>query len=225
MKKITLLSLTLVFITLFSHAQISKGSTFIGGFLNFSSDKNKPTSTTNVESTNSSWEFRPQLGKVIRDNKVAGVFLNAGGSINRQSSLPSNLSQTKNSFYGGGVFFRNYFAIANRFYLFGDASIGLTPRKSESLNDNGTSRFVSYNSKTIESNLSLTPGISFAASKKIHLEAAFNNLFFVSYSSTKSKEYSSPATLYRETKNKNWRATANANGFSSLFLGVRFILP
>ena len=123
------------------------------------------------------------------------------------------------------VFLRNYFSIANRFYLFGDASFGITSLRNENFFDNGITRYIAYSDKGIQANLSLTPGISFAASKNIHLEAAFNKLLSLTYSAGKSEEYTSPGVLYRETKTKNFAASANANAFNEIFLGIRFILP
>lgn len=225
MKKITLLSIVAFLLTSVTNAQITKGSTFIGGSLNFSSDRKNPSRTTDVETTVSNWLIRPQLGKVIEDNKVVGIFLNIGGSLNKQAGPPANLSQTKNSFYGGGVFFRNYFPIAKRFYLFGDASLSITSMKTQSLADNGSTQYIYYNNKGTQSILSVAPGISFAASKKIHLEAAFTDLLFLSYTVSKTEEYSSPGVLFRETKGKNIGASANANALSNPFIGIRFILP
>ena len=224
MKRFTLFSIT-IFLFASAKAQITKGSTFLGGSVNFSSDKSSPSRTTDVETINSNWGIRPQIGKTFRDNKVAGIFFDMGGSVNKQSRAPSDLSQTKNSIYGGGVFLRNYFSIANRFYLFGDASFGIASIRNENLFDNGTTRFIAYSNKGIQTNLSLAPGISFAASKNVHLEAAFNKLLSLTYCSGKSEEYTSPAVLYRETKTKNFTASANANAFNGLFLGIRFILP
>jgi len=225
MEKFTLLSIAIFLFASITKAQITRGSTFIGGSLNFSSDKNEPSATTDVETTNSSWAVRPQIGKAIRENKIAGIFLNFGGAINKQARFPSDLAQTKNEFYGGGIFFRNYFPIANRFYLFGDASLGVVSVKNENLFDNGTTRFVAYNSKSIQSSLYVSPGVSFAASKKVHLEAALNNLLYLSFTSGKSKEYSTPGVLFRETKTKSVLASANANGFNNLYVGIRFFLP
>ena len=190
MKRFILLSIAILLFASITKAQITIGSTFIGGSLNFSSDKNEPSLTTDVGTTNSSWAVKPQIGKAIRENKILGIFLNFGGAINKQARVPSDLAQTKNSFYGGGVFFRNYFSIANRFYLFGDASLGVISIKNENLFDNGATRFISYNSKSIQSSLYVTPGV-----------------------------------LFRETKNNNLSASANANGFNNLYVGIRFILP
>jgi hypothetical protein len=225
MERFILLSIAILLFASITKAQITRGSTFIGGSLNFSSDKNEPSLTTDVETTNASWAIKPQIGKAIRENKVAGIFLNFGGAINKQERFPSDLAQTKNEFYGGGVFFRNYFLIASRFYLFGDASLGVISIKNQTLFDNGATRFISYNSKSIQSSLFLTPGVSFAASKKVQLEAALNNLFYLSFTSGKSEEYSTPGVLFRETKSNNLSASANANGFNNVYVGIRFIIP
>lgn len=225
MKKNLLLLAVISFFAVTANAQIPKGSIFIGGSFNFSSENTKPTRTTDAETLYRSWSVRPQLGKAIDNNKIVGIFLNTSGNLNRQSSPPSNISQTNSWVLGGGVFLRNYFSIASRFYLFGESSLGMAATKSEGLNDNGTVRFLYNKSKGFESNLSLTPGISFAATKKVHLEASLNNLFLLTFNSGRSEEFSAPGNLYRETKTKYLRASANANGFSNLFLGVRFILP
>jgi len=225
MKKNLLLALAGFLFAMAANAQIPKGSVFIGGSMHFSSDKRRPSATTTVETAYTSWSLRPQVGKAIDNNKIAGVFLNTAGSNNKQTSQPSNLSQTKSTTYGGGFFLRNYFSIANRLYLFGEGALGIAATKSEALSDNGTVRYIFNSSKGFESTLSLTPGISFAATKKVHLEASLNNLFLLTFNSGTSEEFSSPGNLFRETKTKYFRASANANGFNNLFLGVRFILP
>lgn len=225
MERFTLLTIAILLFASITKAQITKGSTFIGGSLNFSSDKTNPSLTTDTKTTISNWSLRPQFGKVISANKVAGIFLNVGGSINKQKSLPSNLAQTKNSFYGGGIFLRRYLPITNRFYLFGDGSLSSTSSKSENVFDNGTTRFIARHSKELQFDFSLSPGISFAATKKIYLEATFNGLLDLSYSSSKSEEYSTPGVLFREIKSNNFTGVASANGFSNLFVGVRFIIP
>ena len=225
MRKIYILTIAIACIGLVSNAQITKGSTFLGGSLSAYSDKSEFTPNTNLENKSTNWNIRPQVGKAIAENKIAGIFLNFGKSKYIQSSAPANSSESINSFYGGGVFYRSYYPVSKRFFLFGDAALGISFGKDERSNNNGTINYIYYTGKSTEGNFALTPGVSFAATKKLHLELAMNNLLYFSYQSSKVTEYTSPNTVFRTTNRKIFSANANANGFSNIAVGFRWILP
>ncbi len=225
MRNIYVLAIAMVSTSFVSNAQITKGSTFLGGSLSVLSDKSEFTPNTNLENKITNWSIRPQIGKAISENKIAGIFLNFGRSKYIQTVAPASSTESINSTYGGGFFYRRYYPLNKRFFLFGDAGLGINFGKDERSNDNGTTNYVYYKSKSTEGNLALAPGISFAATKKLHLELALNNLLSFSYQSSKVTEYTSPNTVFRTTNRKIFSANANATAFSNIAVGVRWILP
>lgn len=220
MRKILLLTIAMVCISFISNAQITKGSTFLGGSIFVNSYSNKDDSSPMNESKTSNWGIRPQFGKAISTNKIFGVFLNYNNSTSKNSSGTNN-SKTTASTYGGGIFYRSYYPLSSRFFLFGEGSLGVNLGGEE----RATNKILNYKDDRTEVNLSLTPGISFAATKKLHLEAALNSLLFLSYHTTERKEYNLSGTVVRTSKWNQFNASANANGFSGLSIGLRWILP
>ncbi|HKO79710.1 MAG TPA: hypothetical protein VJU78_04905 [Chitinophagaceae bacterium] len=65
------------------------------------------------------------------------------------------------------------------------------------------------------------PGISYAVSKKLHLETGFNNLLMVNYFHGK-RETGNPVITYK-AKGFNVSSSLN-NATSSLYLGFRLLI-
>lgn len=224
MKKLMALTAAVLMAAFPSYAQISKGATFIGGWVNLSFSKEEPENSTIIRKTNN-WNVRPQVGKVIADNKVAGIFLNMGGSLSRQSASPANVSETKTAYYGGGVFYRRYYPLGQRFFFFGDGALGLSRFTDKRRNDNGTTNFIYYTANGLQANFFLSPGVSFQASRRLHLEASLSNLIALTYQGATTTQYTSPNTVHSRAKGRSFEALANANAFNNLAVGMRWILP
>ena len=220
MRKFYMLTIVITCISFVSNAQITKGSTFLGGSVAVNSYSNEDDSSPMNESKTSSWGIRPQFGKAISTNKIFGAFLNYTSSMTENSSGTNN-SKTTGSSYGGGIFYRSYYPLSSRFFLFGEGSLGVQLADEERT----TNKILNYKDDRTEVNLALTPGISFAATKKLHLEASLNSLLFLSYENSERKEYNLSGTVVRTLKGNQFNGSANANGFSGLSIGLRWILP
>jgi hypothetical protein len=220
MRKFYFLTITMVCTTIVSQAQITKGSTFLGGSVFYNKSESENENNGLYKSENSSFGIRPQFGKAIATNKIAGLFVNYNRQNNEQSS-GNNISADKGKTYGGGIFLRNYYPLSSRFYLFGEAGLGVNFSDLERTNNS----VLSLEDNTTGVGLNITPGISFAAGKKLHLEASLNNLFSMSYSSTKTKFYDNAGAVSSTGKSNHFGVAANANGFSQLLLGLRWVLP
>jgi hypothetical protein len=220
MRKFYIFTITMVCTTIVSQAQITKGSTFLGGSVFYSKSENESENNGLYKSENSSLGIRPQFGKAISTNKIAGLFVNYNTQNNEQSS-GNNISADKGKTYGGGIFLRNYYPLSSRFYLFGEAGLGVNFTNRERTNNS----ILSSEDKSTGMTLAVTPGISFAAGKKLHLEASLNNLFSMDYSTTKTKYYDNAGVVSSSSKGNYFGAAANANGFSQVSLGLRWILP
>ncbi len=219
MKKITLAFVSLLLIQV-AHAQVSKGSLFTGGSVNVNSTTidNSFGSTTNTSKT-SGWSVSPQIGTAIQQNKIIGVQLFAGGNSSENTS--NNVSKGTNNNYGVGIFYRQYFPIASKWMLFGQAAV---------LGNFGNGESSSQGIKTDKSSswgigLGITPGIAYQAGKKVWLEASLSNLLGINYSSQKTDNLSQSGSVTSTSKRKDFSANANWNGFNNINLGIRWIIP
>lgn len=228
MRKSTLFTAAFICTALASQAQISKGSLFLGGSLGFSSSENESTfvqpGNFTQKNESSGWGVRPQIGTAVANNQILGLFLNFTKNRNEQTT-GTNVSLEEISNNGGGIFFRRYYPFGQRFFLFGEAGLGVNFSERETTTDNGTVRYVSGKLNTTGAAFSITPGLSFAASRKLYLEASLNDLFSLAYNSNDGKSYDFRGNLQSTSEGKDLSANLNANGFSNLTVGVRWILP
>ena len=228
MRKTSTLTLLVVCLAQIVHAQISKGSLFLGGSIGYSHNSNEmeynPSGNTVQDNKNTTWSFQPQIGKAVAANQIVGVFLNfSKTSGSQQSGLNRLLNETTGN--GGGIFYRRYHGLSNRLYLFGDAALGANFTRQQTNNDNGTINYASFKNKNTAINLSITPGLSFAASRKVYLEASLNSLLAIGYSWGNSHTYDVRGTVQQTQNQKSFSAGANANATSGLSVGLRWILP
>jgi hypothetical protein len=191
-------------------AQLTKGSTWLGGSANYSSNVSEAPFSSRTKTQ--SFNISPAIGKVVKPGLVTGIeFLYSSAKEERNNPSYEN----KNKFYGAGIFARKYIETFKKLYLFGHAGLGGgINRANTSNNFPGVTE-----SNGWQAGVSLYPGISYALSSKVFLEAAFINLFMVNYSSTKTKIQND---VY---KNSNFSASVNFNNASNFGLGIRFILP
>jgi hypothetical protein len=207
MERIILLSIAILLFAAITKAQITKGSTFIGGQISFSKSKTK--SDTNAQE-GSSFSFSPAIGIAIKQNLVAGIDLNYGHSEYDNGMSPVQ----KNNNYGGGFFLRRYVPISNRFLFFAQGRAGYGHSKAE----NNSNTYQS-SSESNGASLSFYPGVSFALSKVLYIETGFDNLAVLSYSYGTSKQTGSP-----DQTSNNFAFSTGVTG-TNLSFALRFIIP
>lgn len=213
MRKISLLSLAILLASAAS-AQISKGSTFIGGQLGAFKSKSESTGSISSSQENKGFEISPAFGKAIKENLIFGIDLSYGSAKYSPGAGPVNESSS----VGGGVFARKYFSLAKRFYFFGQVRTGYN--HSETEQGNAPSKVIT---ETNNINLGLYPGVSYALSTKFYIEAGFNNLALLGYSTGKQEQTSQlgPPNI---TKYKSFGFSTSLSTTDFTF-AVRFILP
>lgn len=203
MERFTLVTIAILLFASITKAQITKGSTFIGGQISGYTNKSENGSSTQKQS---SIFVSPALGTAIKQNLIAGIDLTYGHSKNEYP--------TKSNTYGGGFFLRKYAPIANRFYFFLQGRAGYSCYKSESTS--GSSRYSNVSNNV---GLGLYPGVSFALTKILHIEAGLNNLALINYSHGISKQ-----TGYPDQKSNGFSFNTSASG-TDLSFALRFIIP
>jgi hypothetical protein len=207
MERITLTTIAILLFAFVTKAQITKGSTFIGGQI--SGGKQKFTNGLNSQEQNALF-ISPAIGTAIKQNLIAGVDLTYSHSKSESTGNPVN----EGNGYGAGFFLRRYAPIANRFYFFLQGRAGFSHDKNES--SSGSNQ---YSSNSNYYNLGLYPGVSFAITKSLHVEAGLNNLVLLSYSHGKSKQ-----SGYPDQTSNGFNFSTSASG-SNLSFALRFIIP
>lgn len=207
MERITLTTIAIILFASFTNAQITKGSTFIGGQISGSKVESKDQSISQKQSF---LYISPAIGTAIKQNLIAGIDLTYTRSKVENTGSPI----TKTNGYGTGLFLRRYAPIANRFYFFLQARAGYSYAKNEGSSGNNNWAFITNNY-----NLGLYPGVSFALTKSLHIETGLNDLALVSYSKGKHKN-----SAFSDASSSSFNFSTSASG-TSLSFALRFIIP
>ena len=207
MERITLLTIAIFLFASITKAQITKGSTFIGGQISGGSLKQE--SGSNVQKQ-SSFTISPAIGTAIKQNLIAGIDLTYAHT--RYEYPPSPVNEANS--LGAGVFLRRYTSLVSRFYFFLQGRVGYYYDKSESTSGN-----THYKNLGNNFSLGLYPGVSYALSKCLHIEAGLNNLALLNYSYGTATQTGSP-----DVKTNGFNFSTSASG-TNLAFALRFIIP
>jgi hypothetical protein len=221
MKKVLLFSAILFGLVLATDAQISKGSILLGGGVNISNTKYENENLGIAEKTHDNYTtINPAFGIAIKENLVMGVSLNYGHSDNTINSSPTVTRKIESDSYGSSIFLRKYLPIGKSFYLFGEGDINYTHNK-QSDNYIPSSGF-NATQKGWTVSLNFSPGISYAITKKFHLETSLSNLLSLGYSNSKSNSISN--NIYSSQERNSFSFNSNTSPFSNFNIGFRFLL-
>lgn len=195
-----------------AHAQIKKGSVLLGGSVGISTDK-KDYEDSDYKTKNNIYTISPAVGWAIKDNLIFGADVQYAFREQKENSY-----ETKSQSIGAGVFLRRYWEVLNRFYIFGQGRFGGNYFKEEYPMGLGL-----FERKGFSLNVGITPGISYAVSKKVHLESAFMNLLSASFTQYKG-ELKSGAPARDNYKGNTFSFNGNLDNPATLTLGVRVLL-
>jgi hypothetical protein len=218
MRKLTLLFFfTTYILSTTIHAQIKKGSVFLGGDIGGSTQTTKRNGTE--VNSQDGLTILPLFGKAIRENLILGG--EAGFSLynNKNKDFnPGSNSQQKNNSYQAGVFIRKYKQIGKSgFSMFLQGRLGFNYFRNEF----SSSYQATDKTKRYTIGISAYPGISYAVSKRLQLETGFNNLLNLNYF-TEKKEIG--GSLGYTDKTNGIGFGSNLNNISSLYLGFRVLI-
>jgi hypothetical protein len=208
-QKILLASMIVLACISSSKAQINKGAVWLGGSVSVSRDN---VENQNSEEVQNRLTASPAVGKVIKDNLVAGIGLHYYKE--KRTSGSSNLQTVANS-YGANVFVRRYFPIIPRIYAFAHGSLGGSYIRTKYTFDVPYER----KGKGWSADLNVAPGVSFTLSKKVQLEVSSGNLLYARYSTGKDLEQG-----VQSRKTESFNAGFSAEALSQLIVGIRFLL-
>jgi len=213
MKKQLLTLVALCAITMGVNAQTEKGDNMIGGSFSISTSK---TESSNYEKRNY-YSITPRYAHFFSKNLAIGLTVGAnyGKTLNSNYDANSNLTSTRTSKQKGisvGPIVRYYVDVTDKFKAFGQfiGTIGVV--KTDEISTYPYYNF-EPNSKYIQYNASISPGLAFFPTKKLGIELGFSLL---SYNKI---DYDGPAPAY------SWyEAEAFEFGLNTFnpFLGLNF---
>lgn len=211
--RITLLFIAFFSLTLTLQAQIKKGSTSLGGQINFSYNHVQNPAINSEQKVNQGY-ISLSAGKAVKDNSVAGLTLQFGAGNNY--FIPNNSGKTAYTQYGAGIFYRQYQSIAKDFYIFFEGSLGYGYSKNNYKDSTGNT--LSKSTQSISS-LGLTAGLSYKILKNLHLEVSLPQLLYIGYSSNKTTQQ----TVVTKSDGITLYSNLNASTLANLGIGFRFI--
>ncbi|HTI94343.1 MAG TPA: outer membrane beta-barrel protein [Puia sp.] len=218
MKKILLSSLA-VFITLLSHAQIKKGTVFIGGNINFLHQSGKTDDSIYIAANPATnFSFSPSVGWAIKDNLVFGIDLGYGYQKDSYN-YPGPAYYNKLNSYSGGVFLRKYKTLGSGFYLFGQTDLGFTYTKT----DHSAGRAAPDQTKTSTVGLSFYPGVAYRLSSHWQLETGLPGLAHITYSHINETNYPTPASEAHASSN-SFNAGTTLGSYFQFSVGILYVI-
>jgi len=174
MKQFILLALAISVFTV-SKAQITKGSTMIGGSIGYNYSDNSSSDTLTSKTKSNGFNFGLNYAKCVKENTFWGVTASFSFSEDKYI-YPSYNNSTQYRNFSIGVFERKYYPLITNLYLFLQTGLNYSFNNSNSYN----------NTKGYRISASAFPGISYKMSKKIYLETSINNFFTVQSSHTEN---------------------------------------
>jgi outer membrane protein assembly factor BamA len=207
-----LLFLIAVTSSLITNAQIKKGTIFLGGAVGggYSKGSAEPYATKQT-----SVSISPAYGVFTKENIVWGGDLYFQHNKSEYNNAGANTDQ-KQIYAGAGVFVRQYFPVANRFYLYGQARLGVYYQHDDNINASATTKTRGYGVS-----VALHPGITYALKKNIYLETGLNNLVSVGYGHLKTTQ---TGTVTTTGKSNSFGFNGNTSGGAEITVGIRFLL-
>lgn len=213
--------LSTLFVCMFivsTQAQIGKGSAWLGGNIGFS--QSKSDNVTSPDRKTQVIQFNPSVGTAIKENLIAGISLGYSENTDKETNSNGSYTKTTAKYYGGGIFIRRYIPVVTRLYLIGDATAYYNSGK-ETRNEVYNTVNNKVTTKSWNTGLSFTPGISYGLTKKVQLETGFNSLFSVGYG--KSKRNLAGSGSSKETS-ESFSAGINLENKSTFYIGFRFLI-
>lgn len=210
-RKFLLFLLIAVSSTQIVKAQIPKGTIFLGGQVGFGIGKTDSENSI-PDSRQTNYSFAPAIGVFVKNNLVWGGDVYVNGYRYNYESIPDQ----KQFSTGLGVFVRQYLPVLDRLYLFGQGRFNAGYLSENSFNGSTNVKGKGYNVS-----IGISPGISFALKKNIHLESSFAGLASISFSHIKRTYDDLPGAV---SKSNSFSIGGNLNNAAEFTIGIRFLL-
>lgn len=195
-------------------AQIKSGATLLGG--NISVNSSKVSNNSNAESKGHNLFVQVSAGYAFKTNTVAGLVI---GLVDGKSE-GTNSETATNKGFAGGLFYRAYKPLANKWYWFLQGN-ALYSNSKNTTDDLGT-----INDRTVKSNavsLGVTPGVSYQLTKRLQAELAIADLASLQFQQSKTLDAAN--TELTKTNTVGFGTGFTSNGIlGNISLGFRLTL-
>ena len=197
-----------------TNAQITKGKYLLGGSVSYSNYQDVQYNPTPAQKYFSS---NIQIGKVLKENKVAGLIVS-------YSFANNGLATYKLNQYSAGVFYRKYKPLTKGLYFFGEADVVYNYSRNKQGKFEIGSEGSRYTANGVK--ISLVPGLSYAVWKKLQMELSMPNLLNLSYARVKDEKNftNSQQIVASKANNFSANATLNASLLNNFAIGFKFLL-
>jgi hypothetical protein len=213
-----------LFLSVCANAQLQKGSSLIGGNINFSSNRQESLPIFGASSHNEGFNFNglARYGYFIYNNLAVGIQYNYYFSVNKgtyKNSFGSNVQKNTVRANSPGIFLRAYKPTKNgKFAFFGDLaayySWGHGDNTSQSIDPPMPLTNKSH-SETLGLGINLSPGVVYFVTNKIGIETKLGAL---SYVMDKSSNYQGGKKVDDEKE-----STVSLNlSYASFFIGAHY---
>ncbi len=226
MKKITFLTVALLFIGFTSMAQLlKKNQKILGGSLGFDVVNSHDTSSLNGKGNANIFDIiiAPSYGKAIKDNVVLGYSAVLGFNTGR-SADSSQENKSKGYQVGATFFIEKSYHLGKDFYLSVRSDAGGSYSHSHYrqishgilLNENKTEGY--------SVGVSLTPSIAYAFNKKLLAQFGLNNFVSLGYRQDKGESGNPGSKINTKHSQFGFSSALNfSQSLSNISLGFRFI--
>lgn len=226
MKKITFLTLTSLFVTLISTAQLlKKNQKILGGSLSFDLGSVHDTSSLNGKSNGSNFNIfiAPSYGKAIKDNVVLGYSVVLGFNTAR-SVDSSQENKSKGYQTGARVFVEKFYHLGNDFYLSARSDLGIIYSQSHYRQFFHGNLDTENKIKSYGAGISVTPAIVYAFNKKLLAEFGLNNFISMGYRQDRTESGNSASKINTKRSQFGFSSALNfSQTLSNISLGFRYI--
>ncbi|RXK83789.1 outer membrane beta-barrel protein [Filimonas effusa] len=218
MKKIFLFIIAIALLSVAASAQITKGSSYLGGDIGLSHSKSESdqieydTKATTIGASAS-------IGFAYKENRVWGLSLNYTYLNSEDASQDRKLNG-----YGAGVFLRQYKPLGKGFYLFANEGLNLLYSVEDWHYSAAGGTW--FGLKTYSASVGLSPGVAYDVNRKFQLELSLNNMIYADYSHQKSPDPGSVFFDGKSTRN-TFSLGSDLNNLAklgSVRIGARWVL-
>ena len=207
-----LLTLSIIFISVFANAQFKKGDILLGGSLSYG------TGTSSDTIKGNSGNFSISIGKAINESSVIGVNLGFQATSQNNYYYWNSPLDYHSNFYSAGIFYRKYKSLGKDFFLFGQGTAFFAWSTQTGKNANGIKEL---DGTQTGGGINVFPGFAYRVSKKFFLEVTIPNVFYAQYSSNKTVFQS---IIQNVNKNFSMGTSLTSNPLSNIGVGFRLVL-
>jgi hypothetical protein len=205
----------------FANAQVTKGTAFLGGMVNYGNSQTKDDNggaapETSTHSTSA--VIAPSYGWAIKDGMVLGVNISYGHGTSEQTD---NFTATSNSF-GAGLFLRNYKYLGSRFSLFGATGFNFSYSHSNTEYNSGNPPNTTMDGYSV--GVGFQPGVAYQISPSWQIEAVFPNVLYASYNHSKQTYSQGPGIADVHNTSDNFSVGSNLTNSFTLGIGLLYVI-